>query len=129
MPWLQLIAVWGVAQSSWALSRLVAGLLAQQAPAPAPLQDRVNEVARALQNRPRLKNMSEKQRENLVSFITGNMLFVMLHEMGHGAVNEFNIPITGREEDSADNFAIINLLPWGISFIFRLLPAAVLRAG
>ncbi len=101
------------------------GILAQQAPpTPAPLEARINDVARALQSRPRLKNLSEKQRENLVNFIAGNMLFVMLHELGHGAMSEFNIPITGREEDAADNFAIINLLQVGSAFSHRILVEA-----
>jgi len=99
--------------------------LAQPAPsAPASLQDRINEVARALQSKPRLKKLSAKQRENLVNFIVGNTLFVMLHELGHGTVAEFNIPITGREEDSADNFAIVNLLRVGNAFSHRILVEA-----
>jgi Putative metallopeptidase len=100
-------------------------VLAQQGPsAPTSIEERINAVARALQSRPRLKHLSEKQRESLVNFITGNMLFVMLHELGHGAVSEFNIPITGREEDSADNFAIVNLLQVGSAFSHRILVEA-----
>jgi len=96
-------------------------VLAQPAPsAPSP-QDRINELARSFKNKPRLKKLSDKQRENVVNFIVGNMLFVMLHELGHGAVAEFNIPITGREEDSADNFAIVNLLRVGNAFSHRIL--------
>jgi hypothetical protein len=105
-------------------------ILAQPAPSsqapssPASLQDRVNEVARSLQNRPRMKKLSAKQREDVVNFIAGNMLFVMLHELGHGAVAEFDIPITGREEDSADNFAIVKLLQVGNAFSHRILVEA-----
>jgi hypothetical protein len=36
--------------------------------------------------------------------------FVMLHEMGHALVDELNIPITGREEDSVDNLATVILV-------------------
>jgi len=104
--------------------------LAQPAPpqtAPSPseaLQYRINEVARSLQGKPRLKKLSEKQRENVVNFIAGNVLFVMLHELGHGAVSEFDIPIIGREEDAADNFAIVNLLKVGNAFSHRILVEA-----
>jgi Putative metallopeptidase len=99
--------------------------LAQTAPSSsAPIQERINEVARALQSKPRLQRLSEKQRETLVNFIVGNMLFVMLHELGHGAVSEFNIPIVGREEDAADNFAIVNLLKVGSAFSHRILVEA-----
>jgi len=31
--------------------------------------------------------------------------FVVLHEIGHAAIHIFDIPFTGREEDSADQFA------------------------
>jgi hypothetical protein len=73
---------------------------------------------------PRLKKLSEKQREDLVNFIAGNMLFVMLHELGHAVVSEFKIPIIGREEDSADNFAIVRLLQVGSAFSHRILVEA-----
>jgi hypothetical protein len=100
-------------------------LLAQTAsPSAADVQDRINALARSLQTNPRLKKLSEKQRENLVNFIAGNMLFVMLHELGHGAVEQFEIPILGREEDAADNFAIINLLQVGTAFSHRILVEA-----
>jgi len=100
-------------------------ILAQPAPSsPASFQDRINEVARSFKNKPRLKKLSDKQRENVVNFIVSNVLFVMLHELGHGAVAEFNIPITGREEDSADNFAIVNLLRVGNAFSHRILVEA-----
>ena len=36
--------------------------------------------------------------------------FVMLHEMGHALVDQLNIPITGREEDSVDNLATVILV-------------------
>ncbi|MBJ7578260.1 hypothetical protein JHC09_10230 [Devosia sp. MC532] len=36
----------------------------------------------------------------------GSTLFVLLHEIGHGMVTLFDLPITGREEDVVDQFAI-----------------------
>src|SRR5215471_3039562 len=83
---------------------------AQTAPSTQTVQERIKEVARSLQNNPKLKKLTETQRENVVNFVVGNMLFVMLHELGHGAVEQFKIPIIAREEDAADNFAIIRLL-------------------
>lgn len=100
-------------------------ILAQTTPSsPVQLQDRIDELARSLQNRPRLKKLSGKQRGSLVNFIVGNMLFVTLHELGHGAVDQFSIPMLGREEDAADNFAIINLLQVGSAFSHRILVEA-----
>jgi hypothetical protein len=39
----------------------------------------------------------------------GSTLFVLLHEIGHGMVTLFDLPITGREEDVVDQFAIFIL--------------------
>jgi hypothetical protein len=46
-------------------------------------QARVDEVARSLASNPRLKNLTQQQRRDLTEFVVGNMLFVLLHEMGH----------------------------------------------
>ena len=91
---------------------------------PTTVQERISEVARSLQSNPKLKKLTETQRENVVNFIVGNMLFVMLHELGHGAIEQFKIPILGREEDTADNFAIIRLLEVGSAFSHRILVEA-----
>ena len=40
-------------------------------------------------------------------------LFVMLHEVGHGLIHVLNLPVTGREEDVADQFAVATLLHQG----------------
>jgi hypothetical protein len=37
-------------------------------------------------------------------------LFILFHELGHGFVDLFDIPITGREEDAVDQFAALLLL-------------------
>jgi hypothetical protein len=42
-------------------------------------QARIEEVARSLQNDPRLKNLSQQQRIDRVQFVVGNTLFVLLH--------------------------------------------------
>ena len=52
----------------------------------------IKEVARVLQNNPRLKKVSQQKRESLVEFVMGNMLFVLLHELGHATVQELRIP-------------------------------------
>jgi hypothetical protein len=87
-------------------------------------QTRINDVARSLQGNPRLKKLSQQQRENLVEFIAGNMLFVMLHELAHGTVTEFDIAVLGREEDAADDFAALRLLQVGSEFSHRVLVEA-----
>ena len=52
---------------------------------------------------PRLEKMSPAKKKQLVEFVIGNTLFVLTHELGHGLINEFNMPVLGREEDAADS--------------------------
>lgn len=42
--------------------------------------------------------------------VAATTLFVLLHELGHGLIDMFDLPITGREEDAADQFATIAFL-------------------
>lgn len=42
--------------------------------------------------------------------LLGSTTFVLLHEIGHGMVDLFDLPITGREEDSVDQFAAYVLI-------------------
>jgi hypothetical protein len=58
----------------------------------------------------RLKGLSHEQRKELVEFVTGNMLFALLHELGHAHIQEMGLPVLGREEDAADSHAITDLL-------------------
>ena len=41
--------------------------------------------------------------------------------MGHGVINEMNMPVLGREEDAADSFAIVTALKLGSWFSDRVL--------
>jgi len=84
-------------------------------------QDAVSEVARLFQARPRLKKLSQAKREELVKFVVGNVVFVILHEMAHAMVTDLKIPMLGPEEDAADYFAIIELLSIGSAFSHRVL--------
>jgi hypothetical protein len=54
----------------------------------------------------------------------GNMLFALLHEMGHVAIDEMKLPVLGREEDEADAFATLRLLRIGGEFSQRVLAEA-----
>jgi hypothetical protein len=97
----------------------------QSTPSPSQsFQERIDELARALKNYPRLKNLSEQQRIDRVEFVVGNTLFILLHEMGHVHVSEMNLPVLGREEDEADTFAAIRMLRIGTSFSQRVLADA-----
>ena len=101
------------------------------APPQTPAQDemrefrlRIRDYARFVAQHPRIKGLSEGRRERLIEFVAGNILFVLLHELGHAAMHEMELPILAREEDQADNFAIINLLKIGNKVSHRVLVEA-----
>jgi hypothetical protein len=50
-------------------------------------QAKVKEFGSALQSTPALESYSLMQRENVVDFIIGNVLFVLLHETGHNVMS------------------------------------------
>jgi Putative metallopeptidase len=99
--------------------------LGQSAPSGSPsFQERIKEVARALQNQPAFKDLSEQERIERVEFVVGNTVFILLHELGHVHFSEMHLPVLGREEDEADTFATLTLLKIGTSFSQRVLANA-----
>lgn len=52
-----------------------------------------------------------KDGTTLQQFVRGTLRFVLLHELGHGLVDLYAIPVLGREEDAADRFATWWLSP------------------
>jgi hypothetical protein len=90
----------------------------------AQFQARIDAAAHAVRDSPRLRHLSQQQAEAAVTFVAGNMLFVVLHEMGHAVVQEMKIAVLGREEDAADDFATLRLLRIGSTFSHRVLVEA-----
>jgi hypothetical protein len=88
------------------------------------LERRVAEAARMLA--PRLKGMSQAQREKHVEFVVGNLLFVLGHETGHAVIREMGVPVVGREEDAADFFSTLMALTCEEGFGDRVLANAAL---
>lgn len=76
-------------------------------------EERVDRAARMLEGHPRLKNLPHERRRDIVEFVTGNMLFALLHEMGHAHITEMGLPVLGREEDAADSYAVVTILKVG----------------
>lgn len=54
-----------------------------------------------------------KETITLDQFVRGTLRFVLLHELGHGLVDLYSLPVLGREEDAADRFAAWWLSPDG----------------
>jgi hypothetical protein len=90
------------------------------------LERRVAEAARLLAGRPRLKGLSQAQREKHVEFVVGNLLFVLGHETGHAVIREMGVPVIGREEDAADFFSTLMALMCEEGFGDRVLANAAL---
>jgi hypothetical protein len=106
---------------------LAGGAAVSQSPASAsqlPFPAQIAAVAESLKDDPKLKKLTPREREHTVEFVVGNMLFVVLHELAHTAVADMRIPVLGREEDAADDFAILTLLKVGSAFTHRVLSEA-----
>ena len=48
-----------------------------------------------------------------VDFVISNTIFALLHEMGHVIIRDFEVPLLGMEEDSADTLAALIMLSGG----------------
>jgi hypothetical protein len=70
----------------------------------------------ALEKNPTFRRLSPKNRQQILEFVGGNMLFVLLHELGHAVVSEMGIPVLGKDEDAADSFAATRLIKIGTEF-------------
>ena len=56
--------------------------------------------------------------------LMGQLLFAAAHEFGHAAFSVYNIPVLGRQEDAADQFATYFLLQFGGERAHRLIRGA-----
>jgi hypothetical protein len=88
------------------------------------LPARIDAAARMLRSDPRLGALSESRRRDTIHFIVGNLLFVLMHEVGHAAIAEMGLPVLGREEDAADSFATVSMIRMKDAFSERVLAEA-----
>jgi hypothetical protein len=63
----------------------------------------------------------------MLEALDGALRFIALHELGHALVDQLQLPVTGREEDAVDQFAIWLMLADGDSA--GVLSAASVFAG
>ena len=88
-------------------------------------QTRIDAAAQALrESNPRFKGLSPKYVQERAEFVSGNMLFVLLHEMAHVAITQMGLPVLGKMEDAADTFAALRLIRVGSDFSRRVLTDA-----
>ncbi len=92
-----------------------------QAPLEVGLGAGMDAAVREAANDPRFKGQSEQQRRDIIEFVAGNVIFAVVHEVGHMLISELALPVLGREEDAADAFAVITGLKLGNAFSDRVL--------
>ena len=56
--------------------------------------------------------------------VVGQLLFTVAHEFGHAVFDLYNVPVLGRQEDAADQFATYLLLQYGGERAHRLIRGA-----
>ena len=88
------------------------------------LQGRIDAAVQMLKGEPMFSGRSDAQRRDTVEFVVGNLLFVLLHEIGHAQIHEMGLPVLGREEDAADGYASIMMLAMKDEFSDRVLMEA-----
>jgi Putative metallopeptidase len=94
-------------------------------PQPSGFQARIDAAALMFRDSdPRLKRASPEYLQGLAEFVIGNMLFVLLHELGHVAISQMGLPVLGKIEDAADTFATLMLLRVGSDFSHGVLADA-----
>src|SRR6266446_10524432 len=91
---------------------------------PEAFQERLDTAALALGSSPRFKDRSPQYRQRLAEFVSGNILFVICHEVAHAAMTQMRLPVLGRAEDAADSFATLRLIRIGSAFSRRVLAEA-----
>jgi hypothetical protein len=113
-----------VACAAPALAQLAAPTAPTSPVPPSTFQTRIEAAAEAMQNNPRFKGLNQQQRVERLDFVVGNTLVLLLHEIGHVLINQFQLPVLGREEDAADTYAALTMLRVGTSFTVHSLADA-----
>jgi len=88
---------------------------------PPDCEERLEKAVEAIASHPRVAKLPRDKLRSTTEFATGNMLFVLLHEMAHGLIADLGLPVLGREEDAADAFATVAMLEMKTEFTHRTL--------
>ena len=89
--------------------------------APSGDEARLEAAVEAISTHPRVKDVPRDRLTATAEFAVGNMLFVLLHEAAHGLISDLGLPVLGREEDAADQFATVTMLEMKTEFTHRTL--------
>ena len=53
---------------------------------------------------------AQNHANEIVARVMGNTLLTLYHELAHALIDIYGLPMLGREEDAADNFALVELI-------------------
>jgi hypothetical protein len=53
--------------------------------------------------------------EEIGKRLVGTWMFVFFHELGHGLIDMYGLPVTGKEEDAVDDFSAVLLIEAGLA--------------
>jgi len=53
---------------------------------------------------------SPQQRNEVETFVLGNTVFTLFHEIGHALIHQLQLPLLGKEEDAVDGLATLLML-------------------
>lgn len=62
--------------------------------------------------RPQKNEEMPQDKEQILSFL-GAQYFILFHEGAHALIHQYKIPISGREEDVADQLSVWMMYSWG----------------
>jgi hypothetical protein len=82
---------------------------------------RLEAAVEAISTHPRVKDVPPAKIKATTEFMLGNILFATLHELAHGLIADLGLPVLGREEDAADQFATVTMLEMKSEFAHRIL--------
>jgi len=82
---------------------------------------RLEAAVEAISTHPRVKDVPRDRLKAMTEFAVGNVLFALLHEAAHGLISDLGLPVLGREEDAADQFATVTMLDMKTEFTHRTL--------
>src|ERR1044072_2570757 len=89
--------------------------------APSADEARLAAAGEGIATHARVKDVPRDRLTATAEFAVGNMLFVLLHEAAHGLISDLGLPVLGREEDAADQFATVTMLEMKTEFTHRTL--------
>lgn len=54
--------------------------------------------------------VSSQERADIETFVLGNAVFTVFHEIGHALIDQLQLPLLGKEEDAVDGLATLLML-------------------